>query len=123
MTLSSFDFFVTGVERFWQSFSQQLLGAALCILHAVHALTFLNVLFINRFLGSSWVFGELQDALNTIWEVQPKPGRGVITAKRYGSRIVPNEKAIRMSDEARTQQGMQRHRNEQTRRERKRDNR
>ena len=27
--------------------------------------------------GASGVFGELQSALNTIWEVQPKPGRGV----------------------------------------------
>ena len=28
--------------------------------------------------GASGVFGALQDALNTIWEVQPKPGRGVL---------------------------------------------
>src|SRR5690242_6597317 len=27
--------------------------------------------------GASGVFGELQDALNTIWGVQPKQGRGV----------------------------------------------
>lgn len=27
--------------------------------------------------GASGVFGELQESLNTIWEVQPKPGRGV----------------------------------------------
>jgi membrane protein len=27
--------------------------------------------------GASGVFGELQDALNTIWEVKPKPGRGI----------------------------------------------
>jgi membrane protein len=27
--------------------------------------------------GASGVFGQLQTALNTIWEVQPKPGRGV----------------------------------------------
>jgi membrane protein len=27
-------------------------------------------------LGASGVFGELQDSLNTIWEVKPKPGRG-----------------------------------------------
>jgi membrane protein len=32
--------------------------------------------------GASWVFGGLQDALNTIWEVQPKPGRGVIAIIR-----------------------------------------
>jgi membrane protein len=27
--------------------------------------------------GASGVFGELQSALNTIWKVEPKPGRGV----------------------------------------------
>jgi membrane protein len=27
--------------------------------------------------GASGVFGELQDALNTIWGVKPKPGRGI----------------------------------------------
>lgn len=27
--------------------------------------------------GASGVFAELQDSLNTIWEVQPKPGRGI----------------------------------------------
>jgi membrane protein len=28
--------------------------------------------------GASGVFGELQDSLNTIWEVAPRPGRGVL---------------------------------------------
>ena len=28
--------------------------------------------------GASGVFGELQSALNTIWEVKPKPGRGIM---------------------------------------------
>ena len=28
--------------------------------------------------GASGVFGELQTSLNTIWEVEPKPGRGVL---------------------------------------------
>jgi len=28
--------------------------------------------------GASGVFGELQDALNTIWRVKPKPGRGIL---------------------------------------------
>jgi membrane protein len=28
--------------------------------------------------GASGVFGELQGALNTIWEVAPKPGRGIL---------------------------------------------
>lgn len=27
--------------------------------------------------GASGVFGELQDALNTVWGVKPKPGRGI----------------------------------------------
>jgi membrane protein len=29
-------------------------------------------------VGAGGLFGELQDALNTIWEVQPKPGRGLL---------------------------------------------
>jgi membrane protein len=29
------------------------------------------------FLGASGVFGQLQTALNTIWEVKPKPGNGI----------------------------------------------
>ncbi len=28
-------------------------------------------------VGASGVFGELQDSLNTIWEVQPRPGRAI----------------------------------------------
>ena len=32
--------------------------------------------------GASGVFAELQDALNTVWEVQPKPGRGVVNVIR-----------------------------------------
>lgn len=28
--------------------------------------------------GASGVFGQLQDALNTIWEVAPRPGRGIM---------------------------------------------
>jgi membrane protein len=28
--------------------------------------------------GASGVFGQLQDALNTIWEVAPRPGRGIL---------------------------------------------
>jgi membrane protein len=27
--------------------------------------------------GASGVFGQLQDALNTVWKVEPKPGRGI----------------------------------------------
>src|SRR5215213_6515064 len=29
--------------------------------------------------AASGVFGELQDSLNTIWEVQPKPGQGFMS--------------------------------------------
>lgn len=32
---------------------------------------------ITLLFGASGVFGQLQDAMNTIWEVKPKPGRGV----------------------------------------------
>lgn len=32
---------------------------------------------ITLLFGASGVFGQLQSALNTIWEVKPKPGRGV----------------------------------------------
>ncbi len=31
---------------------------------------------ITLLLGAGGLFGQLQDALNTIWEVQPKPGQG-----------------------------------------------
>jgi membrane protein len=33
--------------------------------------------FITLLLGASGVFGQLQDSLNTIWEVKPKSGRGI----------------------------------------------
>lgn len=33
--------------------------------------------FCTMLLGASGVFGQLKDALNTIWEVKPKPGTGV----------------------------------------------
>jgi membrane protein len=29
-------------------------------------------------LGAMGLFGQLQDAMNTVWEVQPKPGRGAL---------------------------------------------
>src|SRR4051812_40420796 len=32
---------------------------------------------VTLLCGASGVFGQLQDALNTIWEVQPKPGLGI----------------------------------------------
>jgi membrane protein len=41
-------------------------------------------------LGASGVFGQLQDALNTIWEVAPKPGQGLglLVRKRLLSFLV-----------------------------------
>jgi YihY family inner membrane protein len=33
-------------------------------------------------LGASGVFGQLQDALNTIWDVKPKPGRSLVSFLR-----------------------------------------
>jgi membrane protein len=33
---------------------------------------------VTLLLGATGVFVQLQDALNTIWEVAPKPGRGVL---------------------------------------------
>jgi membrane protein len=33
---------------------------------------------IVLFVGASGVFGELQSSMNTVWNVKPKPGRGVM---------------------------------------------
>lgn len=33
---------------------------------------------ITLLFGAAGVFGQLQDGLNTVWEVEPKPGRGLI---------------------------------------------
>jgi membrane protein len=33
---------------------------------------------VTLLFGATGLFGQLQDALNTIWEVTPKPGRGVM---------------------------------------------
>ncbi len=33
---------------------------------------------VTLLLGASGVFGQLKDALNTIWEVEPKPNRGLL---------------------------------------------
>jgi membrane protein len=33
---------------------------------------------LTLLLGASGAFGQLQDALNTIWQVQPKPGQGIM---------------------------------------------
>lgn len=34
--------------------------------------------FVTLLFGASGLFGQLQDALNTIWEVQPKPNQGIL---------------------------------------------
>jgi membrane protein len=34
--------------------------------------------FVTLLFGASGVFGQLQTSLNTIWGVQPKPGRGIL---------------------------------------------
>lgn len=33
---------------------------------------------VTLLFGALGAFGQLQDALNTIWEVKPKPGRGIV---------------------------------------------
>ncbi len=33
-------------------------------------------------LGAAGLFGALQDALNTVWEVAPRPGRGLLSMLR-----------------------------------------
>jgi membrane protein len=33
---------------------------------------------VTLFIGASGVFGQLQTSLNAIWEVKPKPGRGLL---------------------------------------------
>lgn len=35
---------------------------------------------VTLILGASGVFTQLKDAMDTIWEVQPKPGRGIVNA-------------------------------------------
>jgi len=42
-----------------------------------HGLLATTISAIILIVSASAVFGELQDSLNTIWEVKPKPGRGL----------------------------------------------
>ncbi len=37
---------------------------------------------VTLVLGAAGLFGQLQDALNTIWEVAPKPGQGILAMLR-----------------------------------------
>jgi len=41
-----------------------------------------SIIIIVLLFGASGIFAELQDALNTVWEVQPKPERGLINVIR-----------------------------------------
>jgi membrane protein len=36
------------------------------------------IAFVTMVLGASGLFAQLQDALNTVWEVKPRPGRGLM---------------------------------------------
>ena len=36
------------------------------------------IAIVTILFGASGLFGQLQDALNTIWEVEPKPDRGIL---------------------------------------------
>lgn len=42
-----------------------------------HGLLATSISAVVLIVSASAVFGELQDSLNTIWEVKPKPGRGL----------------------------------------------
>jgi membrane protein len=37
---------------------------------------------LTLLLGASGVFGQLKDGLDTIWEIEPKPGRGIVALVR-----------------------------------------
>jgi membrane protein len=45
--------------------------------HPTHGKVATIIGIFTLLFGASGVFGQLQDALNTIWEVAPRPGRGV----------------------------------------------
>lgn len=36
------------------------------------------IAFATLLIGASGLFAQLQDALNTVWDVEPKPGRGLL---------------------------------------------
>ncbi|MFN8473225.1 MAG: YihY/virulence factor BrkB family protein [Anaerolineae bacterium] len=57
-----------GIQAMVQGASQQRTGGIVATIIGIVALLF----------GASGVFGALQDSLNTMWEVQPKPGRGIM---------------------------------------------
>ncbi|MDQ3813124.1 MAG: YihY/virulence factor BrkB family protein [Armatimonadota bacterium] len=39
--------------------------------------------FATVLIGAAGLFGQLQDALNTVWEVQPKPGQGFVATIKH----------------------------------------
>src|SRR5207247_6974382 len=46
--------------------------------HSITTISITTILGIVALVfGAAGVFGQLQDALNTIWEVKAKPGRGI----------------------------------------------
>ncbi len=58
------------IQAMLQSASEETSSGVVAAIVGVVALLF----------GASGVFGELQDALNTIWGVKPKPGRAILGA-------------------------------------------
>lgn len=74
---------VTEIQGLVGKQGAQFIQAAIQNANKPHAGTIASIIsIVILLLGATWVFGGLQDALNTIWEVQPKPGRGVITTIR-----------------------------------------
>lgn len=57
------------IQMMLQNASQPESGGAIATIFSITIL----------FLGASGVFGQLQDALNTIWGVKPKPGQGMMS--------------------------------------------
>ncbi len=54
---------------------QQMVQSATA--HSSAGIVATTLSLVALILGATGVFGELQDSLNTIWEVKPKPGRGL----------------------------------------------
>jgi membrane protein len=85
MALASFIF---GEENIRQQMHQQLSGMlgeestktieSMTAARQLGSSTWAMIMGIAALLfGASGVFGQMQDALNTIWEVKPKPGKGI----------------------------------------------
>lgn len=69
------------VQRQLQGFigesSAKTIESMIAAQHRGSSLTATIIGIATLIFGASGVFGQLQDALNTIWEVKPKPGRGI----------------------------------------------